>query len=190
MDPLYIVLMVLAAVAVWAVVELARIVRRAHAAVDTLEKTLDEVQGAVAEARPVIAKVDESLEALQPALEQIEPLLKQGGVAVEALSADLVEVNGLLRDVSNVTESVSSASGAVSGIASAASEKVQRFLGRKDHRAGFEGVAEPALSGAATSAALADSDDASMGDSEQDVSERQYYIYTEGAESSAEDQED
>lgn len=144
MDPLQIVLIVLALVAIWAVIELALVLRRARSTVDSLDKTVGSINDTIAQTKPVIehldetltdvkpvmAKLDTSLEELQPALTQVEPLLRQGSIAVEALSADLIEVNGVLRDVSEVTGSMSSASGAVSGIASAASEKVQRLLNR------------------------------------------------------------
>lgn len=133
MEPIQIVLIVLVAAGIWAVAELALTIRRARTAVDTLDKTMNEVNEAIGEARPVIAKLDGVIDDLQPALSQVEPLLKQGSVAVEALSADLIEINGVLRDVSQVTGTVSTASDAVSGIADAASEKVQRLLGKK-HR--------------------------------------------------------
>lgn len=135
MEPIQIVLIVLAAAGVWAVIELALTIRRARVTVDSLDKTMVEVNEAIGEARPVIAKLDGVIDDLQPALAQVEPLLKQGGIAVEALSADLIEINGVLRDVSQVTGTVSTASDAVSGIADAATEKVQRLLGRK-HRPG------------------------------------------------------
>lgn len=133
MEPIQIVLILLAAAGVWAVIELALTVRRARTTVDSLDKTVNEVNEAIGEARPVIAKLDGVIDDLQPALAQVEPLLKQGSIAVEALSADLLEINGVLRDVSQVTGTVSTASDAVSGIADAASEKVQRLLGKK-HR--------------------------------------------------------
>lgn len=131
MDFLQIALIVLAVAGVWALVELALILRRARSSVDALDQTLETVNATVAEARPVIAKLDDAIDDIQPALGQIEPLLKQGSIAVEALSADLIEVNGVLRDVSSVTESMSSASGAVTGIATAASEKVQRLFSKR-----------------------------------------------------------
>lgn len=130
MEPLQIVLIVLALAGVWALVELALVLRRARGTVDALDKTVTELNGTLEEARPVVAKLDGVVDELQPALTQVEPLLKQANVAVEALSADLIEVNGVLRDVSQVTGAAGAASGAVSGIADAASEKVQRFFNR------------------------------------------------------------
>ena len=136
MDPIQIVLVALAAVGVWAVVELALVLRRTRSTMGSIDKTVDELSEIMAKkTRPVIAKLDGAVDELAPALAQVEPLLKQAGVAMEALSADLVEVNGVLRDVAQVTGTVSTASGAVTGIADAASEKVQRLLGKKlSHR--------------------------------------------------------
>lgn len=133
MDPLRIALIVLALVGVWALVELALMLKRARATVESLDRTVSDVNDVVEEARPVIVKLDAALDAVAPALEQIDPLLKQGTVAVEALSADLLEINGVLRDVSAVTGTVSSASNSVSGIAQAASDKVQGFFTKHHH---------------------------------------------------------
>ena len=180
MEPLQIVLIVLAVAGVWAVVELAITLRRARTTVSTVNKTLESVQpviekidstvasaqpliarldetvastqpiiqrldetvasaqpivkkleGTVDEIKPVIDRVNETIDGVQPGIAQIEPLLKQGSIAVEALSADLIEVNGVLRDISDVTAGMSSASNAVTGVATAASEKVQRLFGKK-----------------------------------------------------------
>lgn len=150
MDPLQIALIALALVGAWALVELALVLRRARASVETLDRTVSDVNDVVQEARPVVAKLDAALDAVAPALDQIDPLLKQGTVAVEALSADLIEINGVLRDVSAVTGTVSSASSSVTGIAQAASDKVQGLFSkhrREDSRAlshAGEGEPEPA----------------------------------------------
>ncbi len=144
MDPMKIALIVLAAAGVWAVVELALVLRRTRGVVDSLDKTVEQVNSTIEEARPVVAKLDgvvdelqpavaqiePLVDELQPAVAQIEPLLKQATVAVEALSADLVEVNGVLRDVSAVSGAASSASNAVTGLADAASEKVHKLFAK------------------------------------------------------------
>lgn len=130
MDPMKIALIVLAAAGVWAVVELALVLRRARGVVDSLDKTVEQVNSTIEEARPVVAKLDGVVDELQPAVAQIEPLLKQATVAVETLSADLVEVNGVLRDVSAVSGAASSASNAVTGLADAASEKVHKLFAK------------------------------------------------------------
>lgn len=177
MDPIQIVLIALAAVGVWAVAELAITLRRARGAVDSIDRAVEGVNDVVTEARPVIAKLDGAIDDLAPALAQVEPLLKQAGVAVEALSADLIEVNGVLRDVSQVTGTVSTASGAVSGIADAASEKVQKLLGKKrpQHDAA---VAAPAIE----SSDVDDEPVPEVRDSSEQHASRQYYTYvsTEG----------
>lgn len=130
MDPMKIALIVLAAAGVWAVVELALVLRRTRGVVDSLDKTVEQVNSTIEEARPVVAKLDGVVDELQPAVAQIEPLLKQATVAVEALSAGLVEVNGVLRDVSAVSGAASSASNAVTGFADAASEKVHKLFAK------------------------------------------------------------
>lgn len=133
MDPIQIALIVLIVAGVWAVVELALVLRRTRGTVDSLDKTVGKLNDTIDDVRPVINKLDETVENLQPAIQQIEPLLQRSTIAVEALSADLIEVNGVLRDVSQITGGVSSASSAVSNIADVATEKVQKLF-NKNHQ--------------------------------------------------------
>ena len=130
MDPMQIVLVILVLAGVWAVVELALVLRRTRGVIASLDKTVEQVASTIEEARPVVAKLDGVVDELQPAVAQIEPLLKQATVAVEALSADLVEVNGVLRDVSAVSGAASSASNAVTGIVDGATEKVHKLFAK------------------------------------------------------------
>lgn len=130
MDPMQIVLIILAVAGLWAVVELALVLRHARGVVDSLDKTVEQVNNTVEDARPVVAKLDGVIDELQPAVAQVEPLLKQATVAVEALSADLVEINGILRDVSAVSGAASAASNAVGGIVDGATDKVHKLLGK------------------------------------------------------------
>ena len=133
MDPIQIALIVLIVAGVWVVVELALVFRRTRGTVDTLDKTMGKLNDTIDDVRPVINKLDETVENLQPAIQQVEPLLQRSTIAVEALSADLIEVNGVLRDVSQITGGVSTASGAMSNIAGAATEKVQKLFNKKHH---------------------------------------------------------
>ena len=190
MEPLQIVLIVLALAGVWALVELALVLRRARGTVDALDKTVTELNGTLEEARPVVAKLDGVVDELQPAISQVEPLLKQANIAVEALSADLVEVNGVLRDVSQVTGAAGAASGAVSGIADAASEKVQKFFGRA-RRVEKPDTGERVLEDAAQPEAPADESVAEEPDAPQhaddaDEASCQYYTYAPSEEPSHE----
>lgn len=174
MEPMQIVLTVLAAAGVWAVVELALTLRRARGIVDSIDKAADRLADTIEEARPMVAKLDGVVDELQPVIGQIEPLLKQAQVAVEALSADLIEVNGVLRDVSTVSGAASSASNAVSGIADAASEKVQRLFGKGPR--GAVDRADRALVG--SPCAEDEGDRPERVSSDVSSEPRQYYTYT------------
>lgn len=131
MEPLQIILIVLAVAGIWALVELAVSLRRARTTMGSLDKTVDELNETIAEAKPVISKLDGALDELQPALTRVDPLLESATVAVDALSANLVEVEAVVRDVSAVTGAAATAGNAVSGITDSATEAVQRFLGRR-----------------------------------------------------------
>lgn len=130
MDPLHILLVLLVIAGIWAVIELALTIRRARTTVDSLDKTMGEVNDMLAETRPVVAKLDGAIDELQPALAQVEPLLKSANVAVDALTSNLIEVEAVVRDVSTVTGAAANAGNAVSGVADSASEAVQKLLGK------------------------------------------------------------
>lgn len=190
MEPLQIVLIILVVAGIWAAVELALVLRRARSTVDTLDTTLNGINETLAETKPVIEKLDATLDDMQPALGQVEPLLKQGSIAIEALSADLIEVNGVLRDVSSVTGSMSTASGAVSGIASAATEKVHKFLNK---RQGEPADPERTLTekSASEASATAQTVEEPLEDElpveEPKVQAKQYYTYSDGPAAAASD---
>ena len=129
MEPIQVVLLLLAAAGVWAVVELALVFRKLRGIVASLDKTVDEVNGIVADARPIVGKLEETVDNLQPTIADLDPVVVKAGELVDAASADLLEINVLLRDVSGITGSVSSASSAVSNVADAATDKVQRLFG-------------------------------------------------------------
>ena len=131
MDPLHIILIVLALLAIWAVIELALTLRRTRGAVDHLDKTVGELSDTIEEARPVIAKLDGAIDDVAPAMKQVEPLLTSATVAVDALSANLVEVEGVVRDVSAVTGAAAQASSAVSGLTGSATEAVHRLFNKR-----------------------------------------------------------
>lgn len=130
MDLLHILLVLLVIAGIWAVIELALTIRRARTTVDSLDKTMGEVNDMLAETRPVVAKLDGAIDELQPALTQVEPLLKSANVAVDALTSNLIEVEAVVRDVSAVTGAAANAGNAVSGVADSASEAVQKLLGK------------------------------------------------------------
>lgn len=130
MDPLHILLALLVIAGIWAVIELALTIRRARTTVDSLDKTMGEVNDMLAETRPVVAKLDGAIDELQPALTQVEPLLKSANVAVDALTSNLIEVEAVVRDVSAVTGAAANAGNVVSGVADSASEAVQKLLGK------------------------------------------------------------
>lgn len=178
MDPMQIVLIILVLVGAWAVVELALTLRRARGVVDTIDKTVGQVNSTLEEARPVVAKLDGVVDELQPAMAQIDPLLKQATVAVEALSADLIEVNGVLRDVSAVSGAASSASNAVTELADAASDKVQKLLGRA-HRPAAPSIERTPLSSSSSGEALVSEPaaDSHAPERDHDSQPRTYFTY-------------
>ncbi len=62
MDPLHILLVLLVIAGIWALIELALTIRRARTTVDSLDKTMGEVNDMLAETRPVVAKLDGAID--------------------------------------------------------------------------------------------------------------------------------
>lgn len=130
MSPIQIALLLLAVAGVWAVIELALTLRKTRTVVDSLDKTVSDLNNTLAEAQPVVAKLDGAVDELTPALAQVEPLLKSSKTAVDALTSNLVEVEAVVRDISQVTGSVAEASNAVSSVTDSAAGAVQKLFNK------------------------------------------------------------
>lgn len=130
MSPIQIALLLLAVAGVWAVVELALTLRKTRTVVDSLDKTVTDLNNTIAEAQPVVAKLDGAVDELTPALAQVEPLLKSSKTAVDALTSNLVEVEAVVRDISEVTGSMAEASNAVSSVTDSAAGAVQKLFNK------------------------------------------------------------
>ena len=130
MGPIQIVLLLLAIAGVWAVIELALTLRKTRTVVDSLDKTVSDLNNTLAEAQPVVAKLDGAVDELTPALAQVEPLLRSSKTAVDALTSNLVEVEAVVRDISEVTGSVAEASNAVSSVTDSAAGAVQKLFNK------------------------------------------------------------
>lgn len=130
MGPIQIVLLLLAIAGVWAVIELALTLRKTRTVVDSLDKTVSDLNNTLAEAQPVLAKLDGAVDELTPALAQVEPLLRSSKTAVDALTSNLVEVEAVVRDISEVTGSVAEASNAVSSVTDSAAGAVQKLFNK------------------------------------------------------------
>lgn len=149
MSPIQIALLLLAVAGVWAVIELALTLRKTRTVVDSLDKTVSDLNNTIAEAQPVVAKLDGAVDELTPALAQVEPLLKSSKTAVDALTSNLVEVEAVVRDISEVSGSMADASNVVSSVTDSAAGAVQKF---------FNKVKAPAADAERTLSAAAETD--------------------------------
>ena len=177
MSPIQIALLVLAVAGVWAVVELALTLRKTRTVVDSLDKTVSDLNNTLAEAQPVVAKLDGAVDELTPALAQMEPLLKSSKTAVDALTSNLVEVEAVVRDISEVTGSMAEASNAVSSVTDSAAGAVQKLFNKVKAPAAAAEAEQPTervLIGEAEDE-VADSADAAQKPAAKPA---QYYTYT------------
>ena len=183
MSPIQIALLVLAIAGVWAIVELALTLRKTRNVVDSLDKTVNDLNNTIAEAQPV-AKLDGAVDELTPALAQMEPLLKSSKTAVDALTSNLVEVEAVVRDISEVTGSMAEASNAVSSVTDSAAGAVQKLFNKvKAPAADTERKLAAAAAEAErpTERVLIGEDEAAAGDDDGQktvAKPAQYYTYT------------
>ncbi len=181
MEPIQIALIVLALAGIWALIELALVLRRARSTVDSLDKTVNDLNNTLAEAQPIVAKLDGAIDELQPALVQVEPLVTSANDAVAALTSTIVEVEGVVRDVSAVSGAAASAGDAVSALSDSASSAVSKLI---DKVTGASDKQERILVGDTTSASV---EEITAGEKiSDDGAPQQYYTYaTEAADSEA-----
>ena len=80
MEPLTIVLILLAIAGIWAVAELALTLRKARTTLDEVSHSATE---AIDQATPIIAKVDGVMDDLQPTLREVPTLMDKVGTTVD-----------------------------------------------------------------------------------------------------------
>lgn len=103
MEPLKILLIGLVIVAIWAVAEMAILIRKARASVDEITHSATE---AIDQATPIIAKLDGVVDELQPALKEVTPLVEKVTVTLDEANTSLNSLSGILGDVNSATRGV------------------------------------------------------------------------------------
>ena len=89
MSPIQIALLLLAVVGVWAVIELALTLRKTRTVVDSLDKTVSDLNNTIAEAQPVVAKLDGAVVSSPPHL----PRLSHSSNRARPLSTPLLPIS-------------------------------------------------------------------------------------------------
>lgn len=130
-----VVLVVLAAAGVWAVVEIALLLRISRRAVEQAAKSVSEsgakIEALADRAVPLIEHADQVVSQAGPALGDVRPLLDRVGNAVETLNTDLEHVSDILGDAARITGAASNATTAVEGATSAVAGKFRGLFGKK-----------------------------------------------------------
>ncbi len=133
-DILHIALVVLAVAGIWAIVELALMIRKARSTVDNLGKEVGQIttnaNATLEQVQPMMDKVDGMLTDLEPAIEQVQPLMEKANTAIDVVTVDLASVNDILVDVSSVTDTASNVTSTVSKAANSAVSGVAGVVGK------------------------------------------------------------
>lgn len=115
---LWVCLVILIVVGVWAVVEIALTIRKARSSLDTL---LSQADATLTQVGEILDTADKTLTELQPSVQQLPGLLQEAERAIDVLSNDLATADTILADVSVLTGTAMNATNAISRGASQAS---------------------------------------------------------------------
>lgn len=137
MDFLTIILIVLVCVAIWAVAEMAMMIRKARASIDEITHSATE---AIDQATPVITKLDGVVDDLQPALREVTPLVVKASDAMDEANVSLERLNGILGDVGSATRGVAGVGESASRIVNTATSAA---VGVVSKVASFGGISIP-----------------------------------------------
>ncbi|MEC4273540.1 DUF948 domain-containing protein [Adlercreutzia sp. R25] len=148
-----VVYVLVGAVLVWLVVELALTIRSTRSTIDdahneltptlkNVEKITAQVDPLVAnvntlvteQVNPLLAKVNEIAEEAKPAVGRVDPLVERLSLTVDAANLELMRVDQILEDVTQITDSVSKAAGAVDTVTSAPIDLVNSLTGKLRNR--------------------------------------------------------
>lgn len=127
MSVLDVVLIVLALVGVWAIVELALTLRRTRS---SLVEVVDSTNATIEQVQPIISKLDGMMDELEPAIKKIDPLLDNANESIEGIPALVTSCTTILDDVNTVTGVASTATNAVSKAATNAVSSVSGVFSR------------------------------------------------------------
>lgn len=117
MDPLSVMLVVLAVAAIWAAIEVALTLRKVRSSLDEVAHSATE---AIDQATPIITKLDGVVDDLQPTLREVPTLVEQLEVTIDTANESLDKVNGILGDVHSATSGVAGVGESASRIVSTA----------------------------------------------------------------------
>ena len=112
---------VLVAVGIWAVVEVAVTIRKARTKLDDL---LGEASEGLGKVSTILDTADQTLQDLGPAVQRLPGLMAKGEEAVDALSDDLATADTILADISVLTGTAMNATNAISKGASQATTAI------------------------------------------------------------------
>lgn len=148
-----VVYVLVGAVLVWFVIELALTIRSTRSTIDDAHKeltpTLQNVEKITAQVEPLVGnvntlvteqvepllvKVNEMAEEAKPAAGRVDPLVERLSLTVDAANLELMRVDQILEDVTQITDSVSKAAGAVDTVTSAPIDLVNTLTGKLRNR--------------------------------------------------------
>lgn len=112
----------------WFLVELVITIRKTRTKIDDIHNQLN----------PTIENVEAITTKIQPAIERVDPLIERVSLTIDAANLELMRADQIMENVNTIAESAASATTAVSNIASApadllnkAGDKLANLLGGK-----------------------------------------------------------
>lgn len=100
----------------WFLVELVVTLRKTRKKIDEVHKQLS----------PTIENIEQITAKIQPAIDKVDPLIERVSLTVDAANLELMRVDQIMENVNVISESAANATTAVSNIASAPAELVNK----------------------------------------------------------------
>ncbi len=126
-SPIQIGLIILIIAGIWALVELALILKSSRKKINdvaqSVEDTIDEI-------KPIISKIDGVVDEFEPAAKELPILMDKASNAADALTADLLQADKILSDVSTMTGAASGVTNTVTKATGAAVNAATNLIGK------------------------------------------------------------
>ena len=100
----------------WFLVELVITLRKSRKKIDEVHKQLT----------PTIENIEQITTKIQPAIDKVDPLIERVSLTIDAANLELMRVDQIMENVNVISESAANATTAVSNIASAPAELVNK----------------------------------------------------------------
>ncbi len=126
-SPIQVGLIILIIAGIWALVELALILKTSREKINDVAQSVEET---IDEIKPIVSKLDGVVDEFEPAAKELPILMEKASTAADALTVDLLQVDNILSDVSTMTGAASGVTNTVTKATGAAVNAATNLIGK------------------------------------------------------------